>query len=117
MRRRVSACTKRPTNTTATIAASVSKRVVTTSAPVGPWSVRTPIMRMNRPSATSAASAASFSAAATSANVMAAFSRGNARPLAHTFSTSGRPKMPVGRKMSTMMRIENAATSLYSIEK
>ena len=38
-------------------------------------------------------------------------------PLAHTFSTSGRPRMPVGRKISTMMRIEKAATSLYSIEK
>src|SRR5712675_3752660 len=35
----------------------------------------------------------------------------------HTFSTSGRPRMPVGRKISTMMRIEKAATSLYSIEK
>ena len=41
----------------------------------------------------------------------------HARPLPHTFSTSGRPKMPVGRKMSTMMRTQKAATSLYSIEK
>jgi len=31
-----------------------------------------------------------------------------------TFSTSGRPNRPVGRKISTMIRIENAATSLYS---
>ena len=29
-----------------------------------------------------------------------------------TFSTSGRPRMPVGRKISTTMRIEKAATSL-----
>src|SRR4051812_21048533 len=35
----------------------------------------------------------------------------------HTFSTSGRPRMPVGRKINTMIRIEKAATSLYSIEK
>jgi hypothetical protein len=34
-----------------------------------------------------------------------------------TFSTSGRPSRPVGRKISTMIRIENAATSLYSTEK
>ncbi len=46
-----------------------------------------------------------------------AFARHARLPLAHTFSISGRPKMPVGRKMSTMMRIENAATSLYSMEK
>jgi hypothetical protein len=32
----------------------------------------------------------------------------------HTFSTSARPNMPVGRKIRAMMRIENAATSLYS---
>ena len=35
----------------------------------------------------------------------------------HTFSTSGRPRMPFGRKISTTIRIENAATSLYSMEK
>ena len=34
-----------------------------------------------------------------------------------TFSTSGRPSRPVGRKISTTIRIENAATSLYSTEK
>ena len=34
-----------------------------------------------------------------------------------TFSTSGRPRMPDGMKISTMARIENAATSLYSMEK
>src|SRR5207237_5676071 len=34
-----------------------------------------------------------------------------------TFSTSGRPNRPVGRKISTMIRIEKAATSLYSTEK
>ena len=32
----------------------------------------------------------------------------------HTFSTSARPRMPVGMKISTMIRIEKAATSLYS---
>ena len=31
----------------------------------------------------------------------------------HTFSTSARPRMPVGRKISAMTRMENAATSLY----
>jgi hypothetical protein len=34
-----------------------------------------------------------------------------------TFSTSGRPRIPEGMKVSTMARIEKAATSLYSIEK
>src|SRR5206468_4129891 len=34
-----------------------------------------------------------------------------------TFSISGRPRMPVGRKISTITRTEKAATSLYSIEK
>src|SRR5690606_24504615 len=34
-----------------------------------------------------------------------------------TFSTSGLPSSPEGRKMSTMARIENAATSLYSTVK
>jgi hypothetical protein len=35
----------------------------------------------------------------------------------HTFSTSGRPRMPEGMKISTMARMEKAATSLYSMEK
>ena len=34
-----------------------------------------------------------------------------------TFSTSGRPSRPEGRKIKTIARIENAATSLYSTEK
>ena len=34
------------------------------------------------------------------------------RPWAQTFSTSGRPSMPDGRKISTIARIEKAATSL-----
>ena len=34
-----------------------------------------------------------------------------------TFSTSGRPSRPVGMKISTTIRIEKAATSLYSTEK
>ena len=34
-----------------------------------------------------------------------------------TFSTSGRPSSPVGKKMSTMASIEKAATSLYSMLK
>ncbi len=34
-----------------------------------------------------------------------------------TFSTSGRPSRPEGRKISTMARMENAATSLYSMVK
>src|SRR5581483_6926565 len=36
---------------------------------------------------------------------------------AQTFSTSGRPSSPVGKKMRTMASIENAATSLYSMVK
>ena len=36
---------------------------------------------------------------------------------AQTFSTSGRPSRPVGKKMSTMASIEKAATSLYSMVK
>ena len=32
--------------------------------------------------------------------------------IAYTFSTSGRPSSPDGMKISTMARIENAATSL-----
>ncbi len=35
----------------------------------------------------------------------------------YTFSTSGRPSRPVGKKISTMASIENAATSLYSMVK
>ena len=38
--------------------------------------------------------------------------RGNGGHFAQTFSTSGRPRMPEGRKISTMARIEKAATSL-----
>jgi hypothetical protein len=34
-----------------------------------------------------------------------------------TFSISGRPSRPEGRKIRTTMRIEKAATSLYSTEK
>ena len=36
---------------------------------------------------------------------------------AQTFSTSGRPSRPVGKKMSTIASIEKAATSLYSMVK
>ena len=36
---------------------------------------------------------------------------------AQTFSTSGRPSRPVGKKMSTTASIANAATSLYSMVK
>src|SRR3569623_473110 len=36
---------------------------------------------------------------------------------AQTFSTSGRPRRPVGMKIRTTIRIEKAATSLYSDEK
>jgi len=32
----------------------------------------------------------------------------------HTFSTSARPSIPVGRKINATIRIEKAATSLYS---
>ena len=41
----------------------------------------------------------------------------SARPSVQTFSTSGRPRIPVGMKIRTTIRIENAATSLYSAEK
>ncbi len=47
--------------------------------------------------------------------------RGADRPASrrgpHTFSTSARPSRPVGMKISTMIRIEKAATSLYWTEK
>ena len=36
---------------------------------------------------------------------------------AQTFSTSGRPSRPVGKKISTIASIEKAATSLYSMVK
>ena len=35
----------------------------------------------------------------------------------HTFSTSGEPSSPVGRKINTMTRMANTATSLYSMLK
>src|SRR5262249_18712996 len=44
------------------------------------------------------------------------FGRGR-HPTAHTFSISGRPRMPLGRKIMTITSTEKAATSLYSIEK
>ena len=99
--------------------------MVISSAPVGPCSVRSPIRKKNRPNAISAASTASLSAAASGrplrrcegAVVIRNPVSAPNRPHLHTFSTSGRPRMPVGRKISTMIRIENAATSLYSIEK
>src|SRR4029077_12322376 len=34
-----------------------------------------------------------------------------------TFSTSGLPRRPCGRKINVIARMENAATSLYSMEK
>ncbi len=40
-----------------------------------------------------------------------------ASPIAYTFSTSGRPSRPDGMKISTMARMEKAATSLYCAEK
>ena len=46
----------------ATMMAKVSKRVLICSAPVGPWSVRRPIMKKNSPNATKPAMVASFSA-------------------------------------------------------
>ncbi len=50
------------------------------------------------------------------AKVGSRLGRGRFRPC-QTFSTSGRPSSPEGRKIRVMARIEKAATSLYSTEK
>ena len=64
-RPKMSVRAKLAANTTATMIASAGNRVWTSSAPVGPWSVRSPIRKKNSPKAIRAAKPASFSAAAT----------------------------------------------------
>src|SRR5712691_1173574 len=58
---------KPPTKATTTNTPSTVAREVSSSAPVGPWSVRSPISRENRPKAANAASSPFLSAAAISA--------------------------------------------------
>ena len=114
-RPKISVRRNEPANTTATRIAKLWKRVVISSAPVEPCSVRNPIMKKNRPNATSAGQRGVLQRGGEAE----AFGDGGSgvTDTAHTFSTSGRPRMPVGRKISTTIRIEKAATSLYSIEK
>ncbi len=72
----------------------------------------------NRTRATKAASPASLSMRGQSrAAAVLVTGAAAATFIAHTFSISGLPSRPVGRKMSTITRIENAATSLYSVVK
>ena len=97
------------------IAEPASSRSIARS---GPASVRMPIISENSTSATSALISAFLKMNATpgarEAGVRTRVCHAGAR---QTFSTSGRPSRPVGRKISTMIRIEKAATSLYSTEK
>src|SRR5436190_11009216 len=72
-RPKMSARAKLPANAMPTRIASSLKRVLTTSAPVGPWSVCRPTISENRPKATSAASVASFSAPASESFWVAAW--------------------------------------------
>src|ERR1700730_14786268 len=64
--RAISATASRPANTAATAVASKPGRGKTSSRPDGPVSVRSPSIKEKSPKATKAASAASFSAPATS---------------------------------------------------
>src|SRR5690242_2182271 len=63
-RPKISVRRNEPTNTAATRIAKVGNRVVISSAPVEPCSVRSPIMKKNSPNATAPDSTASFNAAA-----------------------------------------------------
>ena len=76
-----------------------------------------PIIRKNSTSATSALMTAFFRMKPNPAVGSALAGGGAGTAIRQTFSTSGRPSRPVGMKISTMIRIENAATSLYSTEK
>ena len=99
-RRGTAAGASRPRNTAATTASRAQAAgSAQHEAASGPISARSPTIGPNRPSA---------------------HERRQARPgrrrsarRAHTFSTSARPSSPVGRKISTMTRMQNAATSLY----
>ena len=112
-----------PAKTRAQMSATRPQREVRKrSAPL--CSVRKERIGMHSPSVMSAVSAESLRAAARSKRLGTACSSAEVLVIAgafmaapQTFSTSGRPRMPEGMKISTMARIENAATSLYSIEK
>ena len=93
---------------TATSAISNGQRVSSTSSLRMFWTVLNPINGSSRPKAMRPAQAASRNARTTSIC--------DADPCAssaiYTFSTSGRPSSPCGRKIMAMTRIEKAATSL-----
>ncbi len=99
---------KRPTNTMPTTIASSTGRGNSVS-PFTVSTVLTPSVRQNSANAIQAAMMASASASLKR-------SVDDALPVLakdQTFSTSGRPSSPEGKKMSTSASIENAATSLY----
>ena len=108
---------RRPAATRAIPISTQSKRKLR---PVPPsiLTVCMPTRGRNRTSATNAASAASLSAVGQSIRLGAAAVSLRTRPAtAQTFSISGLPSRPVGRKIRTRTRSANAATSLYSLLK
>ena len=107
----------RPAATSATPSSTQPKRKLRASPP-SVLTVCMPTSGRNRIRATNAARPASLSAPGQSIRAAGAAGSAMTRPaMPQTFSISGLPSRPVGRKISTSTRIENAATSLYSIEK
>ena len=88
-----------------------SKRVRIANPP-GTSSILKPTRLKLRPNTTSAIRPASRSIARVGVTGRAVLPA-----IDQTFSTSGLPSSPVGRKISTRTRIEKAATSLYSTVK
>ena len=100
-------------NTVAQMLNTRSQRDSSTSSFDMFWTVRNATMGKHRPKVTSAAKAASLMAAGQLISPVAEIAEARAgAALAQTFSTAGRPRMPVGRKIRVMARIEKAATSL-----
>lgn len=104
--RRLSA--SRTPNTSA-IDVNHSPQRVESASPPGAMSVLS--ARKKKPSTATSSAAMKASRSESAKRVFAGFAMGQ------TFSTSGLPSRPEGRKMSTMARIEKAATSLYSTVK
>ena len=98
----------RLTKALATNAANSGQRVSSTSSLRMSWTARNAISGRNRPNAMRPVNAAARSARTRSG----ARRRCSPRRPCQTFSTSGRPSRPCGRKIITTTRIEKAATSL-----
>lgn len=88
-----------------------------TLTPPGTSTVRKPTSASVSAKATPAVNPASFSNCSGSILERTRAAWEATAMMSYTFSISGLPRSPVGRKISTSTRIEYAATSLYSTVK